>query len=99
MCLVVNRRRCHMSASGSSALVRRCGFATDESYMAFPGRHRFTALGPLAAGRSMLGCIDLLVEGDAFRERRKRAWLKILAVSGLIPYFSQEYIVIGRKEA
>jgi SAM-dependent methyltransferase len=98
VCLVVNQRHGHISSSESRALLSRCGFPDGESYMAFPGRHRFTALAPMVAGRAMFPCIDLFVEGNAFRERRRRAWLKILAMSGLLPHFALGNIVVGRKE-
>ena len=97
VCLVINRRHSHMSSAESIRLLHRCGFSNGESYMAFPGRHPFTALTPMAAGRAMFPCIDLFVEGDAFRERRKRAWLKLLTMSGLLPYFASEYIIVGQK--
>ncbi len=61
-------------------------------------RDWLTTLVPIVSGKAMRSCIDVLVEGNAFRERSQRAWLKILATSGLLQYLAPEYIVITRKE-
>jgi hypothetical protein len=66
--------------------------------MVYPGCHRLDNLTPIASARAMRACIDFSVEGNAFRERRRRAWLKILAATALLPYWAPEYISIGRKE-
>jgi hypothetical protein len=99
LCVAVSQRGCHMSPSESRALLRRCGFSTVESYMPLSRRDWFTTLVPIVSGKAMRSCIDVLVEGNAFRERSQRAWLKILATSGLLQYLAPEYMVIGRKEA
>lgn len=96
--LVVNQRGCRLSPARLRASLIRCGFSASDSYMTLPGHRRFTALAPIASGRRMRSCIDFCLEGNAFRERRLRAWLKMLATAGLLQYVAPEYIVLGRKE-
>jgi hypothetical protein len=97
-CLVVSRQQSRMGPSAMKALLDRCGFTASELYLAYPKSHRFTALIPIASGRRMHACINFLVEGNAFRERRRRVWLKALATLGLLQSSAPEYIAIGRKE-
>ncbi len=97
-CLVVCRRQSRTSPSEMRILLDRCGFTASEFYMTYPKSHRFTALIPMASGRRMHACINLLVEGNAFRERWRRVWLKVLATLGILQSFTPEYIAIGRKE-
>ncbi len=97
MCFVADRRENPLTPSRCRALLHRCGFSRDEGFLAFPGRRRFSALVPIGAGRAMCACIDVFVEGNAFRERRKRLWLKLLALAGLLPYLASEYVVFARK--
>jgi SAM-dependent methyltransferase len=98
LCLVVSRRHSRMGPSAMKVLLDRYGFSGSEFYIIYPQWHRFTALVPIASGRRMHACIDLLVEGNAFRERRRRVWLKTLATLGLLQSSAPEYIAIGRKE-
>lgn len=98
LCLVVNQRADRLRPARLRASLTACGFTASEFYMPFPGRHRFTTLAPIASGRAMRSCIDFCVEGNAFRERRVRAWLKILAAAGLLQSLAPEYIVLARKE-
>lgn len=98
LCLLVDRKRSRISPSKMRALLGRCGFSRCESYMAYPGCHRLDILAPIASAKAMLSCIDFSVEGNAFRERTRRAWLKILAATTLLPYWAPQYIVMGRKE-
>ena len=98
LCLLVDRKRSRISPSKMRALLDRCGFPRCETYMAYPGCQRLDTLAPIASAKAMLSCIDFSVEGNAFRERKRRAWLKILAATTLLPYVAPEYIALGRKE-
>jgi SAM-dependent methyltransferase len=98
LCLLVDRKRSGLSPSKMRALLGRCGFPRSESYMAYPGCHRLDPLAPIGSAKAMLSCIDFSVEGNAFRERRRRVWLKFLAATMLLPYVAPEYIILAGKE-
>lgn len=99
LCLLIDRKRSRISPSKMQAWLDRCGFSRCEFYMAYSGRHGLDTLVPIASAKAILSCIDFSVEGNAFRERMRRAWLKILAATTLLPYVTPEYVVLGRKEA
>lgn len=96
-CLVVGRGVDGRAPRRTRKLLERCGFSECEFYWPYPSYSRHTALAPLTTGRVMRSCVDIFVEGNAFRERRKRAWLKGLATIGLLRYLLSEYIVVARK--
>jgi len=97
-CLVVCRRQSRTSPSEMKVLLNSCGFTATEFYLPNPKSPRFTALIPIASGNRIHACINFLVEGNAFRERWRRVWLKALATLGLLQSSTLEYIAIGRKE-
>ncbi len=98
LCLVVSQRRHRLRLAALQAWLEQCGFGRSHVYLALPGHRRFTALTPLASGRTMRSCVDLLFQGNASRERCLRLWLKTLATLGLLESRMAEYVVLGRKE-
>lgn len=99
LCLVISRPPSRLGPLEVRALLKRCGFSDPALYMPYPRSHRFAGLLPIASGRDMQACIDLCIEGDALRERRKRIWLKLLARLGLLQRWAAEYVAIAKKEA
>ncbi len=97
LCLVVARHRSRITPRRLRVLLEGCGFSSTEFYWPYPAYCRVTALASLTSGRAMASCIDILIEGNAFRERKKRAWLKALARLDLLQYTVPEYLVLATR--
>ncbi len=95
--LIVSQRKDPLCPATLKAWLEQCGFRRNDFYLASPGQRRFTGLTPMASGRLMRTCIDLLVQGNTSRERWLRGWLKLQTTLGLLGSRTSEYVVLGRK--